>query len=290
MQFPQVYKSKILLDIIIAPLKKDKDLQKMKHLFDYASKFQLILVERLQSILEKLPDYQTMNPYYELVSKNILEETKMDKYKNHYSATINVINKLSERYKIRIKKTPVKERGALKKEYIGRISSILRKLDKTNEALLSITKEFRNIPKPDMNAFTVCLVGLPNAGKTTLLTKLTEADPEINSYEFTTKSLNFGYFTKKFDKIQIVDTPGLVHLEFKKMNQIEKYAVAAIKTLADVLVYIYNDYLDEALQYEIYNGIKENNPDKKIYILDNIGTSKYIEDKITIEDILDKRF
>ncbi len=288
MQFPQIEKSKKTIDIILNILKKDASFKGIYSTFNYISKFQLLITNRYNNIVEKLPDYENMNDYYKLMSKNIADSKDLEKYKNHYLKTIQVINKISEKYKRYMKNQRKKENiKSLKKEYFGRVFSAIKRLDKTNEELLKISKEFRNIPKPNMNLYTYVLVGLPNSGKTTVLTKITSANPEINSYEFTTKSLNFGYFKVREKIMQVVDTPGLVHEDFKDMNYIEKKAVVAIKTLANMLVFVYNNKLDKDLQEKIYLSIKENNKDKKLQIYENIGkvTEKYVDKIISLEDL-----
>jgi nucleolar GTP-binding protein len=290
MNFPQVLKSDELLEILISNIKKDRNLLLKKNILKYVIKFQLMLTERLESTHKRLPDYTTMNPYYLLMCRNILEEKLIEKYKSHYSSTLHVINLLSERFKTKLIKSKIQERNAIKKEYLGRIASMLKRLDRTNKELLKVAKDFRNIPKPDKNAFTICLIGLPNAGKTTLLTKITLSNPEINSYEFTTKSLNFGYFTNKFEKIQVIDTPGLIHTEYINMNKIEKHTIIAIKSLADIVIYLYNERLDDKKQLEMFEEVKSNNPEKKIYVFENIGKSNIDCKNITIKEILNKEF
>lgn len=52
----------------------------------------------------------------------------------------------------------------------------------------------------------VGLVGLPNAGKSSLLKKLTKATPKVGDYPFTTLEPNLG----AMDKIIIADIPGLI--------------------------------------------------------------------------------
>ncbi len=57
----------------------------------------------------------------------------------------------------------------------------------------------------------VGLVGLPNAGKSTLLSKLSSANPKIASYPFTTLEPQLGVLQYKFYKPCIIaDIPGLV--------------------------------------------------------------------------------
>ncbi|MFP4267448.1 MAG: GTPase ObgE [Spirochaetaceae bacterium] len=56
----------------------------------------------------------------------------------------------------------------------------------------------------------VGLVGLPNAGKSSILNVLTNAHPEIAEYAFTTKIPNLGVMVEEYRKIVLADIPGII--------------------------------------------------------------------------------
>lgn len=57
----------------------------------------------------------------------------------------------------------------------------------------------------------VGFVGLPNAGKSTILSKITAADPKIGDYPFTTLTPNLGVIIDENNKhIKIADIPGII--------------------------------------------------------------------------------
>jgi len=56
----------------------------------------------------------------------------------------------------------------------------------------------------------VGIVGMPNAGKSTLLSNLTSAHPEIAEYPFTTVAPNLGVMFRDYQQITLCDIPGLI--------------------------------------------------------------------------------
>lgn len=98
------------------------------------------------------------------------------------------------------------------------------------------------------------LIGKPNAGKSSLLASLTNAQPKIGDYPFTTLEPNLG----AFDKYIIADIPGLIEgahsgkgLGIKFLKHIEKtqLLVHCIDITESDLVETYNSIREEFKEY-----------------------------------------
>lgn len=80
----------------------------------------------------------------------------------------------------------------------------------------------------------VGLVGMPSVGKSTILSMITNANPKIASYHFTTLSPNLGVVTTKGNSFVIADLPGLIEgaslgvgLGHKFLKHIERTKIIA---------------------------------------------------------------
>ena len=94
--------------------------------------------------------------------------------------------------------------------------------------------EYRKIKVELRMLADVGLVGLPSVGKSTLLSMITNANPKIASYHFTTLSPNLGVVTTKDFSYTIADLPGLIEgastglgLGIKFLKHIERTKIIA---------------------------------------------------------------
>jgi len=233
-------------------------------------RFQVVrdkLNEDLFNILKSYPSIDSLAEFYQELIKCTLDYPLLKKSLGAVNWAIKQLDKLHNIFKSKIKNIDSQNLNSLRKQYYGRVSSVLKQISKNLEYLETCRKIMRGYPAIKTNMYTVCLFGFPNAGKSTLLTKLTRASPEINSYPFTTKKLNLGYIKEPGLKIQIIDAPGTLN-RINKMNNIELQAHLALKYLAALVVFVFDPTFEYSYekQVKLLNRIKKTKKQIIIYM------------------------
>ena len=134
----------------------------------------------------------------------------------------------------------------------------------------------------------VGLVGLPSVGKSTLLSMITNANPKIAAYHFTTLSPNLGVVQTKDNSFVIADLPGLIEgasdgagLGHKFLKHVER-----TKIIAHVIDMSASEGRDPYEDYQVIRKELENfSPkllDKKEIIIANKMDLPSAKDNLTI--------
>lgn len=261
------------------------------------------LNSKLTGIITSFPSFDNLTEFYTELVKNTIDYKALKKSLGGMNWAKKKVHEFSIQYKNKIRKSgDLQTIRKLGKEYYGRISSVMKQISKNLKVLEEARKIIRTFPSIKDGMFTVAIAGFPNIGKSTLLSKLTSAKPEIKAYSFTTKGLNVGYMKIGAHKIQFIDTPGTLD-RVNKMNTIEKTAHLAIKYCAHLIIYIYDLTEPYSLkdQKKLLKNLKEFDKEIIVYlsktdILDKKVVSEFkkknkaITDIEALKEVIEKEF
>jgi len=140
------------------------------------------------------------------------------------------------------------------KEKISKYKKIAEKEKKSKKgsSYLSVKKE---------GDASVVILGVPNSGKSTLLSQLTNAKPLISPYEFSTKKPEVGILDYKGVKIQMVELPALVK-DYVSLGKGPFY-LSVVRNF-DLIVYLLKDEDTKKQLDLLYSELDKNDLKKKI--------------------------
>lgn len=148
-----------------------------------------------------------------------------------------VLKRLEQLYLKRIDENPA-DASPLKREFLGRAGSLLRGLKPAFLRLKNGSQLLAGLPDLDNTTFKVVVAGAPHVGKSSLVSNLTTRRIKVGSYPFTTKEILAGEIVEGALRITIYDTPGLLNRPLEERNRIELRAIAALKYLANTVVFL----------------------------------------------------
>ncbi len=190
---------------------------------------------RLVSVMQSFPELNELPPFYRDVVDILwgIERVKKSLGAVGWAARWARTHGPGLAYQTRRSDNP----SVFRKRAVARLSSVVHQIDEDLRFLNEMRNVLRKLPHVD-DEFTVVVAGYPNVGKSSFIRLVSSADPEIASYPFTTKGIIVGHRMVSDERMQFIDTPGLLDRPPEDRNPIERQALTAIINLADVVLFI----------------------------------------------------
>ncbi len=193
----------------------------------------------LENIVRAFPSIDHLDPFYLALVKCTLDYDLLKKSLGAMNWAAAAIKRLGNDAERKIRATrKLEDINKHRQAFYGRAASVFRQIKKNLAELDEARKIMKKYPAIKTSVLTIVIAGAPNVGKSSLLSALTGSTPKIAPYPFTTQQLMLGYIEIDKEKIQIIDTPGLLDRPLEKRNPIERQAVLALKHLAKAILFV----------------------------------------------------
>ncbi len=195
----------------------------------------------LMAYVEAFPSFPGLHPFYgELAATMVdVDVVRQDLARLQGSAaSIQEVCRKSARQMQRTGKLDFLE--AKRREAYGRVGSIIKDISGPLTRLEATRRALSKLPTLEPEAPTLIVAGVPNVGKSAFAARICSAEPEVAPYPFTTRGIILGHAEIARRKVQVVDTPGILDRPAKKRNAIEQRALAAVRHLGDIVLFLFD--------------------------------------------------
>ncbi|XP_022146984.1 nucleolar GTP-binding protein 1 [Momordica charantia] len=240
------------LDIFYSALKKAKRVSPTKGIANIAKRernrgakqldtLMKELAIPLRTYLEEFPKKEYLHPY----ECSLIELTLGD---GMYEEVLRKVDALRKKVvSVGKEHASLCAKSTSKREAEERLSAGMKKVEevyihqaKAVDDLLHIAKTLRAMPVVDLDKPTLCLVGAPNVGKSSLVRILSTGKPEICNYPFTTRGILMGHIVLNYQHFQVTDTPGLLKRSDEDRNNLEKLTLAVLSHLPTAVLFVHD--------------------------------------------------
>ena len=127
----------------------------------------------------------------------------------------------------------------IREEGVLRVEQAFRGEAAALDALIATAQKLRRLPKVAADEPVIVLLGMPNVGKSSIVSATSTKDPEINDYPFTTRALKLGHVVDPSStRFQLMDTPGVLLRAEGERNAMEGLTLAAVRHLPSAVVFV----------------------------------------------------
>ncbi|XP_037452906.1 nucleolar GTP-binding protein 1-like [Triticum dicoccoides] len=216
----------------------------------------------LRTYTENFPRRRDLHPYERSLIELTFGEGYYEKVLGRVDALRKKITSVGKQHASVCAKSLTK-REAEERLTEGRkeLEEVFQRGQNAIEDLINVAKALRSMPVVDPHIPTLCLVGSPNVGKSSLVRILSTGKPEVCSYPFTTRGILMGHIVSNHERFQVTDTPGLLTRHDDDRNNIERLTLAVLSYMPIAVLYVHDLSEDcgtkVADQYITYKHIKE---------------------------------
>jgi nucleolar GTP-binding protein len=268
---PYIPTSDELLDLVFSQLKKIRverpsyakkrrsDLSFYKTL--YFRQFRFIfpeLKDRLTAIASSFPIIDDLHAFHRELIEELFGIEKLRTALSRIQNTIKSLSSIQSDVSKKLGKAwSADEAKRVRKEALGRTASTIDQIKKPLDFLIEAKIQLMKVPDFSIEEKTIAFAGGPNAGKSSFVEIVSTGKPDIAAYPFTTKELYCGHINFRFERVQLIDTPGLLDRPLHERNQIEMKGIIALKHLADVIIFLFDPVPEASLTLEQQINLKE---------------------------------
>ena len=191
--------------------------------------------DRLVYVIRGFPEFDKIAPFYREMADILFGIEKIKQSLGAVGWAAKHTKMVGNQIAVQSRKS--EETLVLRKRAVARLASMVHQIDKDLLFLNEVRNVLRQLPHVE-ETFTIVIAGYPNVGKSSFIRRVSSADPQVASYPFTTKGIIVGHLVMGREKVQFVDTPGILDRPAEERNQIEKQALSAIMNVADVILFI----------------------------------------------------
>ncbi|KAJ4727332.1 nucleolar GTP-binding protein 1 [Melia azedarach] len=261
------------VDILYSALRKAKRVSPTKGIANIAKRERNRAAKQLDALMKELavplrgymenfPNRKYLHPYERSLVELTLGDGNYEKVLKSVDALRKkVVSIGKEHASLCAKSLSKREAEQRLNEGMERLEEIFNREGKAVDDLLNVAKILRAMPVVDLETPTLCLVGAPNVGKSSLVRVLSTGKPEVCNYPFTTRGILMGHITLSYQNFQVTDTPGLLRRSDEDRNNLEKLTLAVLSHLPTAILFVH-DLSGEcgtspSDQFVIYEEIKE---------------------------------
>ncbi len=234
--------------------KGQRDVRLKKSELERVKAVSCVIKYDLKAVIKNFPSYDQLPVFYQR-----LLDIKVDKdrYKHALGAVQWCIKQIERIETKTLADIRITKDTSYVKGFLGRSSSIVHQISDELDDLVDIKMRLREFPTLEEQP-TLVIAGYPNVGKSTFMRNLTGSDVKIAIYPFTTKEILIGHCMIRYQRYQIIDSPGLLDRPMGERNKIELQAILAVSELADVILFILDPTQDIGPQMNLLEEIRKN--------------------------------